>query len=472
MKTKKIIRFAFCVAFAISLFAGVANSQTWQKVDNDSLYPAIHKIFFPSYDSNAVVIASGDVPINLAEKEITFYDQYPQINGKGYVISYDGGLSFDENKLDGYFVYEIAEHPFNPDIWLASVRSSGKNFILVSEDGGETWITNPVRYEGSEAILKITSKASEPTRFFAAEVNVSKGFKTSLDTFRHFETNQDLFVSSRDIAVSPSDTNLIFIASDDLHESGVFRSYDNGETWTKEESGLENLRVHCVLPSQYDPSIVVCGADSLTSSGSVGKGIYVSLDTGKTWTLTGAEGARVFNLARHPKNPIYMAAACDSSGVWLSGTWGTSWEQFDDGFDDSLSIRTVAFPRLSADDDGAIVFAGSYKGGLYKSERITTSVESRSDVDEESVIIQSLSPNPCSENLTVVWNNPKTQKVRIEIVNLKGERIAEIINEEVGEGLQTTKQSLIESDLSSGSYFLVIFSGAEAVTKQFVFIKR
>src|SRR6056297_1384999 len=125
-----IVRNAIIVVLVFSAFAVCAYSQTWQKVSGDSLYPAIHKIFFPSNDTNAVVIASDAVPMNLTEKEIVFYDEYPQINGNGYFISYDGGASFDENKLDGYFVYEIAEHPINSDIWLASVRSSGKNLIL------------------------------------------------------------------------------------------------------------------------------------------------------------------------------------------------------------------------------------------------------------------------------------------------------------------------------------------------------
>ena len=122
LKTKILVNIliaAFCLAPNL-------NAQQWEKVSDTTISPAIHKIFFPYNDTNMVVVASDDIPMDLNEKEIQFYDQYSFINGKGYSVSYDKGVTFTEKHLDGFFVYEFAQDPNNPDKWMAAARNDGK----------------------------------------------------------------------------------------------------------------------------------------------------------------------------------------------------------------------------------------------------------------------------------------------------------------------------------------------------------
>jgi len=220
--------------------------------------------------------------------------------------------------------------------------------------------------------MKITSVIeTSPARLklYSAFIDTDDGFKFSNDTLANCETNDNLDIQSRDIAVSPLDKNLIFIAGDDFHSGGVFRSYDDGATWLKDSTGLEGLRILSVLPSAFNKAWVICGADSFDiNKVRHGKGIYISLDTGKTWKLAGAQGASVYSLVQHPKYPKFIAAACGRLGVYLSGSFGWSWESYSDGLPKDSSVRNIAIPALDSTNDGIVVYAGVYGDGVYNQE--------------------------------------------------------------------------------------------------------
>ena len=372
--------------------------------------------------------------------------------------------------MEGKFVYALAQDPRNPNVWLASIRDDGSSGIAISTDGGETWDIDNLKAESSAQILDLIPKIEgDSTFFFAARANSPRGFLFSSNYFANFYELQELTVSSRDLDVSPIDSSLMFLAGDKLHAGGVFRSRDNGKTWLKDESGLENLRVQCVAASAYDPSIVVCGADSLTASGSVGKGIYVSLDTGKTWRLAAAAGAKVYQIARSETNPRYLAAACGEDGVWISGSWGTGWEKFSDGLPDSASVRRVAFPRYSVSDSEVVVFAGTFMSGLYKSEPIKTEVAENFPTKKSPLSELKVFPTVVANVAKIKFAVAKRVRASLELTDEKGSLVKKISSAYFEPGVREVELNV--KNLPAGVYFVLLKSDSSLLTAKIIVSK-
>ena len=387
-------RIVWCLVFIIispDLF-----SQQWTKIPGTSLY--INGIFLSPQNPQLIVVSSDDIPTDFSEQDIKF--PYFGVGQNGFRISTDGGNSFSELILSGYSVYNLHQSADNIDHWFASIRKSTRGGVISSSDGGKTWDTNNLKCSGNFQITKIVSKNNNSGKLelYASAVNTDEGFRYSSNNFDECFTNEDLDIQSLDIAISPLDENLMFIAGDGFHNSGVYRTYDNGKTWLKDSAGLENKRVLCVLPSAFNKAWVLCGVDSIDlNKYRYGKGIYLSQDTGKSWEPVGAFGSTVFALAQHPLYPKFIAAACDRDGVYLSGSFGWSWEKFSEGLPKDSSVRHVAIPAVDSTKEGIIVYAGVFGEGLYKSVRIKTDIETTYNLHSNIII----SPNPATDYIEI-----------------------------------------------------------------------
>jgi len=313
-----------------------------------------------------VVVCADSVPpvAEIWRSNIRFF------GGNGFRISTDSGKSFSEPRLTGFSVRDILILPEAPQTWLAAVIGDVTGGVVLSQDGGRSWLwTESPRCPAHVVRLQL-QRGTEPV-FYAAVVNTNQGFRVSRDTFATCQGDLSFPVQSRDIAVRET---TLYLAADGYLAGGVWRSTDRGQTWVKDSLGLGALRVWCVVPSRHQPNVILCGADSLLSeTQSVGRGIYRSEDGGKTWRLVGAPGVRITALAEHPYDPRYWVAAGDTTGVWVSGSYGDAWERHSEGLPTGIPVRTVALPAWDT-REGVIAFAGLSGGGLYRSRPIVTTV--------------------------------------------------------------------------------------------------
>jgi photosystem II stability/assembly factor-like uncharacterized protein len=428
-------------------------SQQWTKIQGTSLY--LNGIFLSPQNPQLLMVSSDDLPTDFSEQNIGF--PYFGVGQNGFKISTDGGNSFSDPILQGYSVYNLHQAADNTNHWFASVRRFTRGGVLSSSDGGKTWDTDKLKCSGNFQITKIISKKnnSNELELYASAVNTDEGFKYSFNNFDECFTNEDLDIQSLDIAISPLDANLMFIAGDGFHNSGVYRTYDNGKTWLKDSAGLENKRVLCVLPSAFNKAWVLCGVDSIDlNKFRYGKGIYLSQDTGKSWKRVGAFGSTVFALAQHPFYPKFIAAACDRDGVYLSGSFGWSWERFSEGLPKDSSVRQVAIPAIDSTKEGIIVYAGVFGEGLYKSIRIKTSVET--PANQNSKI--NISPNPAEEYIEIrIPSREGAGGVEIKIYNLPGECVLSVTDAGGTHPLIPSQEGNIRIDVSGlppGIYFV------------------
>ena len=119
---------------------------------------------------------------------------------------------------------------------------------------------------------------------------------------------------------------------------GVWKTEDAGNTWFCISDGYFGGSIGSVAVSESDPNIIYVGEGEQTLRGNVssGKGLWKSLDAGKTWNFIGLKDSEHISRIRiHPENPdlVYVAAIGnlwkpnETRGVYRSKDGGQNWEK-------------------------------------------------------------------------------------------------------------------------------------------------
>lgn len=126
---------------------------------------------------------------------------------------------------------------------------------------------------------------------------------------------------------------------------GVYLSVDSGSTWTPVNSGLQTSFVY---------SFAVNGSNLFAGTSA---GIFLTTDTGSNWYLknNGLPTLSIFSLF-YSGTTIFAGTYND--GLFFSTDTGSNWIQANNGFGNN-SIRALAV-------DGSYIYAGIY-GGMYLS---------------------------------------------------------------------------------------------------------
>jgi len=169
---------------------------------------------------------------------------------------------------------------------------------------------------------------------------------------------------------------------------GLFRTTDNGATWTPLTDGKVPLgSTGSVAVADSDPNIIYLGtgSDSVRSNVSTGRGMYKSTDGGQTWKFIGLYNAGQIGAVRiHPTNPdiVWVAANGDifksneERGVFKTTDGGQTWRKvlyLSDGVG-AMDVElqpgdpNVVYAWMSRlERKPWTIISGSRDGGFYKS---------------------------------------------------------------------------------------------------------
>ena len=157
--------------------------------------------------------------------------------------------------------------------------------------------------------------------------------------------------SARSIAIDPQDDRTLIAGSRD---SLIFRSDDAGASWRllpfpRGTSGVFNS----VLIDPTQSSHYYAGLDAGDSQDS---GVYESKDGGESWkALAGMRGARIESIAMSPASSSTLAAGT-SKGVFVSRDSGATWTRISRADDVEMQdITALAFDPA----DTSILYAGT-----------------------------------------------------------------------------------------------------------------
>jgi len=202
-----------------------------------------------------------------------------------------------------------------------------------------------------------------------------------------------------DLAISPSDPRIIWAGTgeEDSRNSvqpgyGIYKSVDGGVTW--QSMGLEKTQhIGRIIVHPTNPDIVWVAALGALWGTNAERGLYKTVDGGRTWTLSKfiSERAGFVDLVIDPRNPDVLYAASwerirkahflksggPGSALWKTVDGGTTWTEVKGGgFPATTKGRiSLAIAPSAPDVVYAMVEADSVRGakpqrllsGLYRS---------------------------------------------------------------------------------------------------------
>ncbi len=168
---------------------------------------------------------------------------------------------------------------------------------------------------------------------------------------------------------------------------GVWESPDNGGSWQNISDGYFGGSIGAVKVADSDPNVIYVGQGSMDIRGntSTGRGVWKSMDGGRTWNFAGLpEAGQIGRIEVHPKTPnlVYVAALGHpfgknpERGIFRSGDGGETWEHvlaLNDSTGASDLAMDVTNPRIlyagmwRGERKPWALISGAEEGGVYKS---------------------------------------------------------------------------------------------------------
>jgi photosystem II stability/assembly factor-like uncharacterized protein len=168
---------------------------------------------------------------------------------------------------------------------------------------------------------------------------------------------------------------------------GMWLSTDNGNAWTNISDGFFGGSIGAVAVAPSDPNVIYVGMGSVDIRGntSAGRGMWKSMDGGKTWSFTGLpEAGQIGRIEVHPKNAdlVYVAALGHAfgknpeRGIFRSRDGGRTWQHvlaLNDSTGASDLTMNLKNPRelyagmWRGERKPWKLISGAEEGGVYKS---------------------------------------------------------------------------------------------------------
>ena len=212
------------------------------------------------------------------------------------------------------------------------------------------------------------------------------------------------------VAVSSSDPNIVYCGMGEhaprgvmtSYGDGVYKSTDAGKTWAK--MGLDKTRqIARIIIHPKNPDIVYVAAQGALNGPTPERGIYKSIDGGKTWNnkLFVDEGTGCNDLSMDPNNPLILYASMwehnrtpwkinsggPGSGLYKSTDGGESWYKIHTGLPEEKGKMGISISGANSDVVYALIESDSEmeKGGLFVSKNAG---ESWSKVSSDHRLVQ------------------------------------------------------------------------------------
>lgn len=157
------------------------------------------------------------------------------------------------------------------------------------------------------------------------------------------------------IALHPKNPDILYVATNDY----IYKSRDEGRTWGKISGGMSHSRVISMAIDPAYPATIYAGLK--------GDAVYKSYDGGQRWVpqKTGLDDVTVTSVVNQllvdPLENTHLWAAT-TMGVFESTDGGDSWTKRMAGMKEILMVVTLAIDHTRPD----IMYAGT-SGGVYKS---------------------------------------------------------------------------------------------------------
>ncbi|MDF1697269.1 MAG: glycosyl hydrolase [Saprospiraceae bacterium] len=237
----------------------------------------------------------------------------------------------------------------------------------------------------------VTGVPNMPNLFYFG--STGGGIWKTEDGGRAWENISDGFFggSIGSIAVAPSDKNVIYVGGGEKTVRGnvsfgygVWKSVNGGKSWT--EMGLKTSRhIARIRINPNNPDIVFAAVMGDLFKPTEDRGVYKSMDGGKTWkkVLFSNADAGAVDLIIDPTNhrimyattwnirrtPYSLSSGGDGSALWKSTDQGETWTNISDAEGLPKGVWGISGVAVSPiDGDRIFAMIENKDGGLYRSD--------------------------------------------------------------------------------------------------------
>jgi photosystem II stability/assembly factor-like uncharacterized protein len=273
----------------------------------------------------------------------------------GMFRSSDGGATWRPAGLSNEMIGGLSPDPGSTAVYATT--SNGASVFRTS-DGGNTWQPVSANFAWSGAV----TDPNNPATVYAANNAVVK----STDRGQTWAAADKGIVSTfiPALAFVPGSSATLYAATDD---GRVFTSTDGGRAWRGGSAVVAGwTRLTALAVDPHPAPKIFAGASN---------GLFESSDAGAHWNrVQTGSGNYVQALAIDPRRPntVYVSVCKNSIGCYGYGTFlktvdgGATWRKIV-GIEQLAGVpRAVA--SIAVDPDGGnIVFAGTNRGGLFRS---------------------------------------------------------------------------------------------------------
>lgn len=239
------------------------------------------------------------------------------------------------------------------NIVYASALNGSSTVLYRSSDGGTNWVANSSLINAPALQLSVGNTPPAGKSLMAGtRLGVYQTPINSFNTDVLTHKSQGLPHLSIHQMVNQGSTWFAATTVENCNSdcSGIFRSTDNGMTWTLSHSGMEGLGTLSVLIDPLNSNRIYAGTQNGTQR------LFVSTDAGLNWSaLDGGmtPGSSVYQLVKNSSNTLIYAGT--STGVYsrpsnAAGNW-------------TATARTLPTPLLAAHpSDPNTLYAGGTDG--------------------------------------------------------------------------------------------------------------
>ncbi len=322
--------------------------------------------------------------------------------------STDGGQNWYgiNNQISGSAAFngpfEIS--PSNPDILYAGAQG-----LWRSDDGGENWYDVTGFIADGDVILTIAINPENPDLVYCSTApsttNQARVYKVDV---ANFTVTQVTGLPNRlcmDIAFASGLESTVFAVFAGFNTQHVWKSEDDGATWTAIDNGLPDVPTNSIL---MDPST----------------------------------------------NHLYVG---NDLGVWHSANAGASWDIYSaDAPQAMLAMHLSIAP-------GNKLRVATYGLGVWQTD---LAVPSKTTEPKLAFSIQSLRPNPASEQSVMDFTLLKEEKITIKVLDINGKTVWNSSAERLPAGDHS--RSIPVDNLPVGTYGVVLETSKSRAARMLV----
>jgi hypothetical protein len=255
------------------------------------------------------------------------------------------------------------------------------------------------------------------------------------------------------VHIAKDDPSTIYVGG----SSYVYVSHDQGATWTKSTTRVNNATAITTNPAQPNKVFASIAGTSSTH-------FMVSDDGGITWRspATNLPNVNYKRIAVAPDGQIYLG---HDFGVVRSADGGVTWYPVKEGL--PMSQVTSLHVRGAA---GQYLVATTYGRGMFYIDLsglppVQADVKTNTTASSVSMpAIENVYPNPVRGNeITVKYSVPAEGRAELAVYDVLGRQEQTLSNEWVGAGQR--EQHFQLENLAAGKHFIVLTTNGHTVTE-------